>query len=90
VLTYVPTPDHLDELGREFIEVTSTVAAARGEPMDTVMTPAAAEAIVEGDCGLRVAEHLSRDDLHARYFVGRSDALTPPTSQRVITAFVPA
>jgi methyltransferase (TIGR00027 family) len=88
VLTYIPTAEHLDPLGREFIEVVAEVAAGRGEPVQALLSPAEAEAMVTG-CGLRVVEHLSRDDLRARYFAGRDDGFAPPTTQRVLTAAVP-
>jgi len=48
-----------------------------------------AEALADR-CGLDVAEHLSREDLHERYFSDRSDNLTPYTNERLIAAEVPA
>jgi O-methyltransferase involved in polyketide biosynthesis len=42
------------------------------------------------DCGLRVGEHPTRDEVHERYFAGRGDGLTVPTTQRLLTAIVPA
>ncbi len=90
VLTYIPTMAYLDALGQEFIETLSRVAAERDEPLQALLAPTDAEALIEQECGLRVDEHLTRDDLHSRYFAGRSDGLTPPTTQRVIAALVPA
>lgn len=39
-------------------------------------------------CGLQVAEDLSRDALHDRYFAGRRDGLTPNTVERLVAAVV--
>lgn len=78
VLTYIPTMTYLDALGQECIETLSRVAAERDEPLQALLAPTDAEALVEQECGLRVDGHLTRDNLHRRYFAGRSDGLTPP------------
>lgn len=89
VLSYPPTLPFLDDLGKEFLEVLKRTAAGAGEPILTALRPTDAVAMLEG-CGLQVAEELSRDDLHERYFAGRTDNLTPHTVERLIAAVVQA
>lgn len=88
VISYVPPHPYLDDLGREFLDTLSRVAGERGEPVRTVLSATEAEDLVR-DCGLRVGEHPTRDEIHARYFAGRGDGLTVPTTQRLLTAVVP-
>jgi hypothetical protein len=64
------------------------VTVGVGEPLQTRLSRADAEALVER-CGLVVADHPDRDDLVARYFAHRSDGLKPYTSEGVIAARVP-
>jgi methyltransferase (TIGR00027 family) len=87
VLTYCPTDEFIDDLGREFRRTMGPVAAKAGEPYRTLLTPPEASALVEG-CGLKVVNHPTRDDLHARYFADRTDGLTPATHERLIVASV--
>ena len=60
-------------------------SAAAGDPYTTRMSPAQAEALIEG-AGLEVAEHLTPEDVYDRYFAGRSDGLRPSTAERLIAA----
>lgn len=85
----LPTPAFLDDIGLELVETVSRIAAERGEPFQAFLSPTEAETLVEQECDLRVSEHPTRDDLHNRYFAGRSDGLTPYTAQRLIAAAVP-
>lgn len=89
VLTYVPTIAHLDTLGRQFVTTLTRVAEDKGEPLRALLEPAEALALIEEGSALRVREHLTRDDLHVRYFARRSDRLTPPSTLRMIAAVVP-
>jgi O-methyltransferase involved in polyketide biosynthesis len=66
----------------------SGLVAQSGEPMRTMLDPTAAAALMK-HCGLRVAEHPTREDLHQRYFAERSDGLTPWSVERLIAAAAP-
>jgi methyltransferase (TIGR00027 family) len=88
VFTYMPTPSFLDDIGREFVDTFLPMVAHRGEPVQTLLAPTDAEALVAG-CGLKISDHPTRDDLHDRYFANRTDDLTPWTVERLITAVVP-
>jgi methyltransferase (TIGR00027 family) len=89
VFTYVVTPPFLDDVGADFLEAITAVATRSGEPWRTYLSPSEAEALVECEGGLLVSEHLSRDDLHERYFTRRPDNLMPYTVLRYIAATVP-
>jgi hypothetical protein len=75
----------LDDAAREMVKIEARLVAAAGEPYTTRMSPAQAEAVVEG-AGLEVVEHLTPQALYDRYFAGRSDGLRPSTAERLITA----
>ncbi|MGQ0620751.1 MAG: class I SAM-dependent methyltransferase [Panacagrimonas sp.] len=87
VATYGVTPAFLDGNGKKFWDIFASVAAESGEGAQSSFAPAEMQALVEG-CGLQVAEDLSRDAQHERYFAGRSDGLTPNTVERLIAAVV--
>ena len=87
VLTYLVTDEHLDQHGREFLEIFGSLAAQSGEPLELRLPPIEAEALVRR-CGLEVAEHLTPDQLWARFFATRSDSLRPYTVERVLCARV--
>ncbi|HVX42613.1 MAG TPA: class I SAM-dependent methyltransferase [Mycobacteriales bacterium] len=86
-VTYIPPREFLDELGAEFIDTVARVAGDRGEPVHSLLAPDEALALVE-DSGLIVRDHPARNDMHRRYFAGRTDGLSIPTTQRLITAGV--
>lgn len=88
VLSYDTTAPFRDDVGRELMEAESKLLASVGEPDTTMFSPAHAEALVER-CGLKIAEHLTPDVLHDRYFLDRSDGLRPSTAERLIAAQVP-
>ena len=88
VLTYSPPESHLDEFSRKFRSILLRVAADAGEPLVTMLSPADASRLVER-CGLLVIDHPDHDDIHQRYFVARTDGLTPHNHERLITATVP-
>jgi methyltransferase (TIGR00027 family) len=90
VFSYVPTSAFLDQVGQEFIEKITRAAVEAGEPFQTFLSPTDAEVLVGQECGgLKVSDHPTRDELHNRYFTGRSDGLTPHTAECLIAAVVP-
>lgn len=88
VLSYPPDPSFVDEIGLEFRQTLAPVAGSAGEPFETTTSPGEMEELMVG-CGLKITEHLTRDDLHDRYFGGRPDGLTPYTNERLLVATVP-
>ena len=87
-LTYLIDRRLMEDVGREFYERFSRLAAGVGEPLQTELTPEEAEALVSR-CGLEVVDHPTRDDVNARFFAGRSDDLTAITFEQLLTARVP-
>ena len=85
VFTYVLTEPHLDDIGALCLERNRAIAAATGEDWQTLLAPDHAAALAERS-GLAVRENLTRDDMHDRYFTGRSDDLTPYTLQGYLAA----
>lgn len=85
VLSYDASDAFLDDAAREMVEIEARLVAASGEPYATRMSPAEAEALIEG-AGLEVAEHLTPRALCERYFAGRSDGLRPSAAERLIAA----
>jgi len=88
VLSYLISPSLMEDVGRKFHAIFTGLAAGVGEPLQTILTPEEAEALVRR-CGLEVADHPTRDDHHARYFADRRDELAPITYEQLITATVP-
>jgi methyltransferase (TIGR00027 family) len=87
VASYVPPHEFLDDLGAEFSDTVARVAGGRGEPMRSLLAPDDARALFERS-GLRVIDHPTREEMHQRYFLGRADGLSIPTTQRLITGGV--
>ncbi|MGQ0501882.1 MAG: class I SAM-dependent methyltransferase [Panacagrimonas sp.] len=87
VATYQVTPAFLDDNGKKFWDIFTAVAVESGEGFQSVFAPAEIQVLVER-CGLQVAEDLSRDALHDRYFAQRSDGLRPFAVERLIAAVV--
>ena len=85
VLSYDASEAFLDDTAREMVQIEARLVAAAGEPYTTRMSPAQAEALVEG-AGLEVVEHLTPEDVYDRYFAGRSDGLRPSRAERLIAA----
>jgi methyltransferase (TIGR00027 family) len=88
VLEYWLTEPFLDDGAREWTAAMMPVLAAQGEPWLSRWSPTEAEQAVER-CGLRVADHPSRDDLFNRYFANRSDDLRPDGIAGLMAASVP-
>jgi len=87
VVSYDAPDAFLDEAAREMVQAEARLAAEAGEPYTTRMSPAQAEALVEG-AGLEVAGHLTAQALYDRYFAGRGDGLRPSAAERLIAARV--
>jgi methyltransferase (TIGR00027 family) len=87
VLSYLIAESFMEDTGRAMLERFGRVAAAVGEPFQTVLTPTEAEACVKR-CGLAVMDHPSRDDVEERYFAGRTDGLAPITFEQLMVAAV--
>jgi methyltransferase (TIGR00027 family) len=85
VLSYDASDAFLDDAAREMVKIEARLVAASGERYATRMSPAEAEALIEG-AGLDVAEHLTPQALCERYFAARSDGLRPSTAERLIAA----
>jgi methyltransferase (TIGR00027 family) len=85
VLSYDAADAFLDDTAREMVKIEASLVAATAEPYTTRMSPAQAEALIEG-AGLEIAEHLTPETLHDRYFSARSDGLRPSTAERLIAA----
>ncbi len=89
VFEYGLAEPFIDDLGREFVAGFSPLATSIGEPLHAKgWSPEQAEDIVNR-CGLRVADHPSREDLVGRYFAERTDGLRPWNVARLMAAAVP-
>jgi hypothetical protein len=71
---YVLTEEFVDDIGREYKAIFSPLVGSLGEPAQTEWAPTEAERVVTG-CGLRIADHPSRDERVSRYFADRTDGL---------------
>ncbi len=88
VMTYIPTPEYLDDEALDFLKIMEPLLAQMGEPFQEGFTPVEIEAFVS-DCGHIVDENLSREDLASRYFAGRKDELSPYTLERILSTSLP-
>jgi methyltransferase (TIGR00027 family) len=86
-LTYLIDQSLMEAIGLTMLERFGGLAASVGEPFHTMWTPDEAEACVRR-CGLEVVDHPGRDDIHARYFAGRPDALAPITFEQFLVVAV--
>ncbi len=87
-LSYLIDRALMEDIGRDFLDRWRRLAARYGEPLQTELRPEEAEALVRR-CGLEVVDHPTRADVHARYFAGRADGLTPIICEQYLTAAVP-
>jgi methyltransferase (TIGR00027 family) len=85
VLSYDASDAFLDNVAREMVQIETRLVGAAGEPYTTRMSPAQAEALIEG-AGLEVTEHLTPEDVYDRYFAERTDGLRPSAAERLIAA----
>ena len=88
VFEYGLTEPFLDEVGQEFRAGFSPLATNVGEPLRTRWSPEEAEMVIQR-CGLKIADHPSRQDLVGRYLSGRADGLQPWSASRLMAATVP-
>jgi methyltransferase (TIGR00027 family) len=86
-LSYGVREEYLDDVGRQFISLLRHVAAQRGEPILTLLSPSDADDLL-ARCGFSVLDHADRDVLAERYLAGRNDVPLPYTTERLITASV--
>ena len=86
-LTYLLPEPLVDETGRMMHDRWGEMAARLGEPLQTMWTPEEAEACARR-CGFAVVDHPSSDDLHARYFAGRTDGLRPIAFETLLVVAV--
>jgi methyltransferase (TIGR00027 family) len=77
VLSFLGPIEALPPEERPGVEAAARGAAANGTPWLSFFRPEELVALAR-EAGFRVAEHVSADDLAARYFAGRADGLRPP------------
>lgn len=75
----------LDDIGRHFLKSFGELATESGEPLQPGWDRVEIEEVITG-CGLKVADHPTRDDLIARYFEGGSVGLMPCTAEGLVVA----
>lgn len=88
VMTYVPTPEHLDDEALDFLKIMEPLLAQMGEPFLEGFAPVEIEAFVR-DCGHVVDEDVAREDLVSRYFADRKDGLRPYSLERILSTSLP-
>jgi methyltransferase (TIGR00027 family) len=78
----------LDANGKAFWEAFGNIAAKSGEPLQDEWTFVDIETLIVR-CGLRVADHPTRNESIQQYFSDRTDGLVPWTASGLVTASVP-
>ncbi|MFG1929411.1 class I SAM-dependent methyltransferase [Mycobacterium sp. NPDC048908] len=86
-MTFMLPLDLTDAAERRMQESVEAAAAASGTPFISHYAPAQMIEMCRA-AGFSKAEHVSPDDLTARYFAGRADGLRPPTAEQLIVATV--
>jgi methyltransferase (TIGR00027 family) len=86
-MTFMLPVDLVDAAERPMQESVEAAAAKSGTPFISHYTPAEMIEICRA-AGFSAAQHVSPDELTARYFTGRSDGLRPPTAEQLIFATV--
>ncbi len=84
-LSYALAAGHVDADGERLSELFSPLAERSGEPIISRRSPADAEALLTR-CGLSVVDHPTHEEIHERYFAGRTDGLRPAAAERVLAA----
>lgn len=87
VLSYNPHPALLSDDERAFLANVSALVGGMGEPLRSFFAPEEIRALA-ADCGLRVSEAPSSDELFERYFAGRKDGLRPILVERLLSLAV--
>lgn len=88
VVSYSPPEAYVDAAGRVLRDALSPVASAGGEDYRTLLLPDEAESLVRRS-GLVVADHPTGAEFNDRYFRGRGDGLSAPSSERLLAASLP-
>lgn len=88
VLSYLTTPEHMDDAGRDLFELMKPLVALEGEPFQEGFAPDEIEALVRA-CGHVVDENVTPEDLDTRYYAGRKDDLRPLTMERLLSTSLP-
>ena len=86
-MTFMLPLELTDDAERAMQESVEAAAAASGTPFISHYAPAVMVEMCQA-AGFSAAEHVSPDDLTARYFAGRTDGLRPPSAEQVIVATV--
>ena len=87
VLSYLAEDCVLDDVGTEFAQTYTPIAASVGEPLQPGWPVSEIERR-NSRCGLKVVDHPTRADLQQRYFAGRADGLRPYAFETLVAARV--
>ena len=86
-MTFMLPRDLVDEAERPMQESVEAAAAGSGTPFISHYSPAEMSEMCRA-AGFSSVNHVSPDDLAARYFAGRADGLRPPSAEHLIVATV--
>ena len=75
----------LSEAQIDYLKTVAASTRAGGEPWQSRWKTEDFEQLIV-DCGLRIVERASEDDLNRRYFSGRTDGMYAGVPARLITA----
>jgi methyltransferase (TIGR00027 family) len=87
VMTFMLPVELVDAAERPMQESVEAAAAGSGTPFISHYAPDEILEIFHA-AGFSAAQHVSPDDLTARYFAGRTDGLRPPSAEQLIVATV--
>jgi O-methyltransferase involved in polyketide biosynthesis len=85
VMTFLLPLELVDEADRPGYEAAMEGASRSGTPFVSLYPPDELLALAT-DAGFATVEHVSSDDLAARYFTGRRDGLRPSTGEDSLVA----
>lgn len=88
VLTYVTTPEYLDDDSLALLKIMEPLVAQMGEPFQEVFAPDEFEELVR-DCGHIVEENVTPEELEKRYFAERKDGLRAYRLERILSTSLP-
>jgi methyltransferase (TIGR00027 family) len=86
-MTFMLPLDLVDVAERPMLESVEAAAASSGTPFISHYAPDEMSDICRA-AGFSSVQHVSPDDLTARYFDGRTDGLRPPSAEQLIVATV--
>jgi O-methyltransferase involved in polyketide biosynthesis len=84
-MTFLLPTELVDQADRPAYEAAQDGARRSGTPFISFYTPDEMLALAH-DAGFRRAEHVSSEELSARYFAGRADGLHPSTGEDFVVA----